>query len=134
VVSLSEITTQEKMLEELRKIRESLETKPAPPPPPPPKGLVDEFMAFLNKYGVIGLAIAFIIGGAASRLVSSLVSDILMPIISFFIPGGAWRETPLIIGPIRLMVGSFAGAILDFLIIAFVVFVLMKQLTKTGLK
>ena len=135
MVSLSEITTQEKMLEELRKIRESLETKPAPPPPPPPpKGLVDEFMAFLNKYGVIGLAIAFIIGGAASRLVSSLVSDILMPIISFFIPGGAWRETPLIIGPIRLMVGSFAGAILDFLIIAFVVFVLMKQLTKTGLK
>ena len=133
MVSLSEVETQEKMLEELKKIRESLESKPAPPPPLP-KGLMDEFMAFLNKYGVIGLAIAFIIGGAASRLVSSLVNDILMPIISFFIPGGAWRETPLIIGPIRLMVGSFAGAILDFLIIAFVVFVLMKQLTKTGLK
>jgi len=134
VVSLSEITTQEKMLEELRKIRESLETKPAPPPPPPPKGLVDEFMAFLNKYGVIGLAIAFIIGGAASRLVSSLVNDILMPIILFFVPGGTWRDTKLVIGPIILSVGSFAGAILDFLIIAFVVYVLMKQLAKTGLK
>ena len=134
MVSLSEITTQEKMLEELRKIRESLETKPAPPPPPPPKGLVDEFMAFLNKYGVIGLAIAFIIGGAASRLVSSLVNDILMPIILFFVPGGAWRDTKLVIGPIILSVGSFAGAILDFLIIALVVFVLMKQLAKTGLK
>jgi len=134
VVSLSEVETQEKMLEELRKIRESLESKPAPPPPPPPKGFFEEFMAFLSKYGVIGLAIAFIIGGAAGRLVSSLVNDILMPIISFFIPGGAWRETPLIIGPIRLMVGSFAGAIIDFLIIAVVVFFLMKQLAKTGLK
>ncbi len=130
---MSETRTQEMILDELRKIRESLEVKPTPPPPPP-KSLMDEFMAFLNKYGVIGLAIAFIIGGAASRLVSSLVNDILMPIISFFIPGGAWRETPLIIGPIRLMVGSFAGAILDFLIIAVVVFFLMKQLAKTGFK
>ena len=130
---MSETGTQEMILEELRKIREALEAKPAPPPPPP-KGFFEEFMQFLNKYGVIGLAIAFIIGGAASRLVSSLVNDILMQIISFFIPGGAWRETSLIIGPIRLMVGSFAGAILDFLIIAVVVFFLMKQLTKTGLK
>jgi large conductance mechanosensitive channel len=61
-----------------------------------------------------------------------LVSDILMPIISFFIPEGAWRETPLIIGPIRLMVGSFTAVIIDFLKIAVVVFFLMKQLAKTG--
>lgn len=130
---MSQVETQEKMLEELRKIRESLEPKPAPPPPPP-KDLMDEFMAFLNKYGVIGLAVAFIIGGAANRLVSSLVNDMLMPMILFFIPGGAWRETKLVLGPIVLSVGSFAGAVLDFLIIAVVVFVLMKQLAKTGLK
>jgi large-conductance mechanosensitive channel len=55
-----------------------------------------------------------------------------MPIISFFIPEGAWRETPLIIGPIRLMVGSFSAVIIDFLKIAVVVFFLMKQLAKTG--
>jgi large conductance mechanosensitive channel len=133
VVSLAEVETQEKMLEELRKIRASLESKPAQPPPPP-KDLVDEFMAFLNKYGVIGLAIAFIIGGAASKLVSSLVNDILMPMILFFIPGGTWREAELVVGPIVLSVGSFAGAVLDFLIIALVVFVLMKQISKTGLK
>jgi len=130
---MSDTGTQEMILDELRKIRESLEAKPAPPPPPP-RGFFEEFMQFLNKYGVIGLAIAFIIGGAASRLISSLVNDILMPIILFFIPEGAWRETPLIIGPIKLMVGSFAGSIIDFLIIAVVVFFLMKQLTKTGLK
>lgn len=132
-MTMSETGTQEMILDELRKIRESLEAKPAPPPPPP-SGFFEEFMQFLNKYGVIGLAIAFIIGGAASRLVSSLVNDILMQVIFFFVPKGDWRGAVLVLGPINLMVGSFAGAILDFLIIAVVVFVLMKQLVKTGLK
>jgi large conductance mechanosensitive channel len=91
-------------------------------------------MAFLNKYGVIGLAIAFIIGGAAGALVSALVSDLLMPVITFFIPGGAWREAVLALGPIQLSIGHFVGAMIDFLVIALVVFVLMKQLQKTGLK
>ena len=76
---------QREMLEELRKIREAVEPKPAPPPSPP-TGFRAEFMAFLNKYGVIGLAIAFIIGGAAGALVSALVADLLMPVITFFIP------------------------------------------------
>ena len=124
---------QRQMLEELRKIREAVEPKPAPPPPTP-KGFRAEFMAFLNKYGVIGLAIAFIIGGAAGALVSALVADLLMPVITFFIPGGAWREAILAIGPIQLSIGHFVGALIDFLVIALVVFVLMKQLQKTGLK
>ena len=130
---MSSVEIQEKMLEELRKIREAVEPKPAPPPTPP-KGFREEFMEFLNKYGVIGLAIAFLIGGAAGSLVSALVADILMPIITFFIPGGAWREAILTLGPIQLLIGHFFGAIIDFLIIALVVFVLMKQLVKTGLK
>jgi len=127
---------QEKMLEELQKIRVSVEPKPAPPSPPPspPKGFIEEFMAFLNKYGIVGLAIAFIIGGAAGRLVTALVSDILMPIITFFIPGGEWRKAVLVIGSINLAVGNFVGALIDFIVIAIVVFLLMKQLAKTGLK
>ncbi len=121
------------MLRELQKIREAMEPKPAPPAPPAPTGFRAEFMAFLNKYGIIGLAIAFIIGGAAGALVSALVSDILMPIITFFIPGGGWREAVWMIGPIQLGIGHFVGAFIDFLVIALVVYVLMKQLTKTGL-
>jgi large conductance mechanosensitive channel len=124
---------QRQMLEELQKIREAVEPKPAPPPPAP-QGFREEFMAFLNKYGVIGLAIAFIIGGAAGALVSALVADLLMPVITFFIPGGAWRELVLALGPIQLSIGHFVGALIDFLVIALVVFVLMKQLQKTGLK
>lgn len=124
---------QEEMLEELGKIRGALEPKSAPPPPEP-KGVIEEFVQFLNKYGVVGLAIAFIIGGAVGKLISSIVNDLLMPVITFFIPGGTWREAVLDIGPIRLRIGSFAGNLIDFLVIALVVFILMGQLKKTGLK
>lgn len=130
---MSDDNIQEKMLNELEKIRVALEPKPAPPAPKP-KGMWTEFMEFLNKHKVVGLAIAVIIGGAASKLVSSLVSDILMPIITFFIPGGAWREATLTIGPIVMMIGSFIGAVMDFIIIALVIFFLMKQLEKSELK
>ena len=118
------------MVEHLKAIRESVEPKTAPPTPPAPKGFMAEFQAFLSKYGVIGLAIAVIIGGAAGKLVSSLVSDILIPLITFFIPGGAWREATLTLGPVVMMVGSFIGNVIDFLIIAIVVFMIMKQLEK----
>ena len=126
--------TQDKILEELQRIREALEPKPAPPPPPAPKGFMNKFMAFLSKYGVVGLAIAVIIGGAAGSLVSALVADILMPIITFFIPGGEWRYATLTLGPIVLSIGHFVGVLIDFLIIAVVVFILMKQIEKTSLK
>jgi len=132
-IILSSGEIQEKMLEELHKIREAVEPKPAPPPLPP-KGFREEFMEFLNKYGVIGLAIGFIIGGAARSFVSALVTDILMPIITFFILEGAWREAVFILGPIHISIGHFVGALFDFLIMALVVFILMKQLAKTGLK
>ena len=133
VITMSSQNLQQQILDELRKIREALEPKPTPPAPEP-QGFRAEFMVFLNKYGIIGLAIAFIIGGAAGALVSALVSDILMPIVTFFIPGGGWREAIWIIGPIQLSIGHFIGALIDFVVIAIVVFILMKQLTKTGLK
>ena len=91
-------------------------------------------MQFLSKYGIIGLAIAFIIGGAAGALVTALVSDIIMPLITFFIPEGGWRTAILTLGPIQLGIGHFIGALIDFLVIALVVYLLMKQLTKIGLK
>ena len=119
---------QDNILEELQKIREALEPRPAPPAPAAPEGFTAEFMAFLRKYGVIGLAIAVIIGGAAGSLVSALVSDILMPLITFFIPGGAWKEATLVLGPVVMSIGHFIGSLIDFLIIALVVFIIMKRI------
>ncbi len=75
-----------------------------------------------------------IVGGAASRLVTALVSDILMPFITFFIPEGGWRESFLTIGPVQIAIGHFAGTLLDFLIISLVVFVIIKQLKKARTK
>ena len=89
-------------------------------------GVVDEFMAFLNKHKVIGLAVAFIIGVAAAKLVTSLVNDIIMPIIAVLIPGGDWRTFVLQIGPVKFLIGDFAGALIDFVIVAFVIFIIVK--------
>jgi large conductance mechanosensitive channel len=122
------------LLEQVKAIKELSTPAPDPPAPPAPTGFIAEFQAFLSKYGVVGLAVAVIIGGAAGRLVSALVNDILMPIITFFIPGGAWQESTLTLGPVVLLVGHFVAAVIDFLIIAFTVFWILKALEKTPLK
>ena len=50
-----------------------------------------EFFEFLKTYGIIGLAIAVIIGGKLNALVTATVDGLLMPIVTYFIPGGGWR-------------------------------------------
>lgn len=94
------------------------------------KGFQEEFMEFLNKYQVIGLAVAFVIGAAATALVNALVKDIIMPFVGALIPGGAWEEAILPVGPVKFMVGDFASAVIDFIIIALVVFILVKYIMK----
>lgn len=93
-------------------------------------GWVKEFKDFLKEYKIVGLAIAFIMGVAITSLVQSLVKDIIMPIITPFIPGGAWRTATLSLGPIVLSIGNFAGELINFLIIAFVVFIIAKAVLK----
>jgi large conductance mechanosensitive channel len=125
--------SEDQIVMELIRIRELLEPKPEPPKKEEkPAGLWEEFIDFINKYGVVGLAIGFIIGSESKDLVSALVGDIFMPIILFFVPDGAWREATILIGPVELALGHFTGALLDFLIIALIVFSLMKQIKKTN--
>jgi len=133
VVVLSNNDVENLMLEELQKIREALEKKPAPPAAPE-KGFRAEFRAFLEKRNIIGLALAVIIGGAAGKLVSALVGDILMPVLTFFIPGGEWRVAEIPLGTQKLLIGHFVGSVLDFLIIALIIFIAMKQLEKVGIQ
>ena len=92
--------------------------------------LTREFKEFLNEYKVIGLAIAFIIGVAITALITSLVNNIIMPIITPFIPGGAWQTATVRLGPIVLGLGAFGGALLNFIIIALVVFMIAKMVLK----
>ena len=94
------------------------------------QGFNKEFMAFLQKYQVIGLAVAVVIGAAATKLVNSTVNDIIMPIIAVLTPNGNWRESVLQVGPIKFLLGDFIGAIIDFLIIAIVIFFTVKYIMK----
>ena len=91
---------------------------------------IQEFMEFLKEYKVIGVAVAFIMAAASTSLVNSLVNDIIMPIITPFIPGGGWQEATLSIGPIVLRWGSFLAQIINFVILALVVFIIAKKLLK----
>lgn len=88
--------------------------------------LITEFKEFLNEYKVTGLAVAFIIGAAATTLVKSLVDNIIMPLITPFVPGGAWQTATFSFGPVIISWGAFLAAVINFIIIAFVVFLIAK--------
>lgn len=91
---------------------------------------VSEFGVFLKKYQVLGLAVAFIIGAAATKLVTAIASDLVMPVVAILVPGGEWRTATAQVGPVKFLVGDFAGAVIDFLIIALVVFLVVKFIMK----
>ena len=93
-------------------------------------GKLHEFMEFLREYKVIGLAVALIIGLAATALVKSLVDNVIMPVITPFIPGGAWKTATFALGPIVIGWGAFLGEVINFAVIAFVVFIIAKKVLK----
>jgi len=92
--------------------------------------MYQEFKAFLQKYNVMALAIAFILGAAIGKVVTALVADMIMPIIGMAVPGGEWRTIAFQVGSAKFLVGDFMGAVLDFVIIAIVVFMIGKALVK----
>lgn len=92
------------------------------------RNLAAGFIAFLKRYGVIGLAIAVVIGGKVNELVAATVKDLLMPIIGAFLPNGAWETWVVQLGPVRLAIGHWLGVALDFVIVAFFVFLVAKVL------
>jgi len=92
--------------------------------------MLKEFVAFLRQYGIIGLALAVIIGGKVNALITALVDGVIMPVVTFFIPGGAWRTATLDVGPIHLLLGPVFGAGLDFLLVALVVFYVSKLILR----
>ena len=78
-------------------------------------GLMSDFKEFLYEYKVIPLAIALIMGLAATAFVKSFVDNIVMPIVTPFIPGGAWETATLAIGPVVLRWGAFLGDLINFI-------------------
>jgi large conductance mechanosensitive channel len=125
----------DEMLEELKRIRTLLEPKPAPPAPPPKKGLWNEFMDFLSKYKVMGLAVAFIMGVYLGGLVNALVKDLILPIIGLAIPGlGDLATYQITIAQQVFALGDFLAALITFIIVAFVIFLMIKVTKKWGIE
>jgi len=122
------------MLNELKKIRELLEPKPAAPAPAPPKGMWNEFVDFISKYKVMGLAVAFILGLYLGGVVQALVKDLIMPIIGLAFPGlGNLATYSFAVGSQLFGVGDFLVAVITFMIVAFVIFILVKVTKKLGI-
>ena len=126
---VKQLAKDDEILEELRRIRKLLEPKPAPPSPPP-KGLWAEFRDFVSKYKVMGMAVAFILGLYLGALVQSLVNDLIMPIVELAMPGIMWESIE--VGPFRI--GHFIGSLITFLIVAFVIFLIIKITRKWGIE
>jgi large conductance mechanosensitive channel len=102
--------------------------------------MIKGFRDFLLKNSVLALAIGFIMGAATGKVVSSLVADIFMPVISLLLPGGDWRTAKLVltrsVGPDgkevvnAINLGTFLGNVLDFVVIALVIYLITKALIK----
>ena len=87
------------------------------------------FIDFIRKQGIVGLAVGFILGGAISKVVAALVEDIINPIIGVFLgKAEGLAEASLAIGTVEILWGHFIGVIIDFLIIALVVYYGVKIL------
>jgi len=89
--------------------------------------LVKEFKEFLNRGNVVDLAIAVVIGGAFGKIVSSIVADLVMPLVNAILPQGDWRKWEAT--PLHFRIGDVLGTIVDFLIVAMVIFIVMVKLT-----
>jgi large conductance mechanosensitive channel len=99
-----------------------------------------EFKAFLTKSNALALAVGVIIGAAMGKVVTALVGDILMPVIGLALPKGDWRGAQVVLSEgldaagkptvNAIKYGDFLGNVVDFLVIAFVVFLITKALLK----
>ena len=93
-----------------------------------------EFKEFISKGNVMDMAIGVIIGGAFGKIVTSLVNDVLMPLIGIITGGIDFTTLSVKVGEAELMYGNFIQAIIDFLIIALCIFLITKSIAKAGEK
>ena len=89
--------------------------------------MIKEFTAFLKQYGVIGLAIAVIIGGKLNDLIKAIVDGLLMPFVGMLTPSGDWRQASFTMNNAKFLYGPIIGSMIDFIIVAIIVFLVAKH-------
>ena len=93
-------------------------------------GRANEFVDFLKNYNVLELAIGVVIGGAVKDLVTSIANDMIMPVVGILSPTGSWKEIVFTIAGSDFKIGNLLGSVLNFLIIAILVFIVIKKILK----
>ena len=94
------------------------------------KKMLSEFKTFIERGNVIDLAVGVVIGSAFGKIVSSLVDDILMPLIGVIIGGIDFSNLSINVGKASIAYGNFIQNVIDFLIVAFCIFILVKAINK----
>ncbi len=92
--------------------------------------MIKEFKEFISRGNVVDLAVAVILGAAFTAIVTSFVDDLLMPLIGIFLGGVDFSTLAWQVGDASLAYGKFIMAILNFLIVAFVLFLIIRQMNK----
>ena len=94
------------------------------------KKFADEFKKFISKGNVLDLAVGVIIGGAFSKIITSIVDDIIMPLIGIIIGGINFKDATITVGNAVVKYGNFLQNVIDFLIVAFCIFIFVKLINK----
>ncbi|MEO8360444.1 MAG: large conductance mechanosensitive channel protein MscL [Vicinamibacteria bacterium] len=92
--------------------------------------MVEDFKAFLQRGNVVELAVAVVIGGAFGKIVTSLVDDMVMPLVGVILGGVSFKDLVLKVGDSTFKYGNFIQTAFDFFIIAVVVFLLVRAYEK----
>ena len=81
------------------------------------------FLDFVREQGVVGLAVGFLLGGAVSKLVTALITDLVNPILGLILgAAGNLKDAQLVLGPVAFMWGDFVATLIDFAVVAAVVY------------
>jgi large conductance mechanosensitive channel len=94
------------------------------------QNMLKEFRDFINRGNVIDLAVAVIIGVAFGAIITSLVNDIIMPLVGIIIGGVDFTGLAITFGEAQILYGNFIQAIINFLIVAFVIFMIVRTINK----
>ena len=100
---------------------------------------IEDFKKFAFKGNVVDLAVGVVIGGAFGKIVSALVADLVMPLVALVLPSGDWRKSGKVLKQaadakdnVVLNYGDFIGSVLDFFVVALVLFLIVSRLIKAA--
>ena len=92
--------------------------------------MLKEFREFAIRGNVIDLAVAVIIGGAFGKIITSLVNDVIMPLIGLLLGGINFSEQAVVVGNAVIKWGAFIQSIIDFIIVAFIIFLMVRAMNR----